>query len=350
MSNNQPRAFIIDRYARIGDEVFYQQSKESAEWVKPAIPNGTKGVVVGFRRWQQYIGRNETWYARNSHEKAENAVPGLYESNGALIIDWEVPYLQGINATDIYPVDQSILDARQTDKAWLNAYDRKIRIGDLPQLPYYEGDIVELNQPFLTDSADKLVRIRRIDYSRLNEYRNDGGTLMPLYTVSPVHETGPTTSINDVNREPLHTRDSLGIVRLVERGPYWHWDNDRENLKFESIEAEASFYHSVGLAVQIQNPNDGRRHYGFTIRQAVQALKDKIGASINMGGGMFGTHRTPTVYAFPTLPEFEERLRAAFNFKEWEDAFAEGKYPDDEQETELYPETVKVHTATTQES
>lgn len=281
---------ILNSHAHIGDRITMQMDDESRGWVgKGEEPNGTEGVIIGFYRYISYTSRNEV---------RKDKPAGKYEGNGAPIVKWDNGKTQIISPHYI-AIPKEIYNERRGSSNYKEAFDTPLYLGPLPSLPFYEDDVLALKEKIFGDS--QLVRVRRIDYNHSNTFCDDGITPYPIYTVSPVDHSGPTTNIREED-----------VLQRVNCGLYWMWENDKDNIKFDSIKQEANFYRSIGYAEEMRNPRSG--FYDWTIEEAEEALRNKTIAGVSVHGGFFGSGPSLVCYTYPELPELEERLRAAYQF------------------------------------
>lgn len=281
---------ILSSHARIGDRVTMQMDDESRGWAgKGEEPNGTEGVIIGFHRYISYTSRNEVRKDKPS---------GKYEGNSVPIVKWDNGRTQIISPHYI-AIPKEIYNERRGSSSYKEAFDTPLYLGPLPSLPFYEDDVLELKESIFNDSY--LVRVRRIDYNNVDTFCTDNVTPYPIYTVSPVDHSGPTTSIRESD-----------VGRIEKRGLYWMWENDKENIKFDSLKEEANFYRSIGYAEEMRNPKSG--NYAWSIEEAEEALRNKTIASISVSNNFFSHGSRPVCYTYPEFPVLEARLRAAYQF------------------------------------
>jgi hypothetical protein len=256
MSKNHLSDWLI----HIGDRVVMDMDSEARSWGRKGVPDGTQGTVVGFHRWTEYIGRVDG---------SERRI-GRYINNSGSLIAWD----NGVN--DEFPTSsydlafvenhEKLYEERWKDKSYQEAFRHRSWVGELPELPIWEWDIVAPTKTLL-DRDSEIVQhygpyffVRRIDYNQIGEKRSDGVTPMPIYQCSPVGHTGPTFALDETE------------VKLHERGNVWKWMNNRPTLKFENLQEEISLHSALGLRKQIQNPTLG--HYGWTLKQVLLAISN----------------------------------------------------------------------------
>lgn len=285
---SKQEAVILTSFLHIGDRVRMQMSADTKAFQKEEVPDGTEGTVVGFYRYLTAYGPNDSWMKYQ---------PGIYEGNGVEIIQWDNGISSRPSCHDIVFVDESLKPIRQQDVAYREAFETKVRIADLPKLPYMVGNIIRVdNSRSLNDTG--LAEICRIDYLKHADKCSDNATPYPIYGIKPVDADGPTTSINQDD-----------IIGLVEKGNYWAWENDKSKLRFKDIQEEAAFYASLGMFEYLRCPSTG--NYRWPINEAIKAIHEGQGDVIKMTGGLFGSSPFPALYKFIDLPDLSRRLRAA---------------------------------------
>lgn len=282
---------VLEKYLRIGDLVVMHMDKEARDWGRKDVPDGTVGIVVGFHRFEDYRGRINNF----GHE------PGVYMRNGVGMVRW----FDGTISTPgsgslrwLHDNEKKTIERRE-DRVYSEAYEYEARIGDLPELPFWEMDTVRIilrkrrdRQPW--DHTDT-VRIRSIDYHRIKDKRNDGSP-MPIYDVSPAEEGYGSIS--------METDDLV----LVERGNLWKWFNgQRDQVKFATIEEEIRFHAQLGQETQIECKQGGNYHWPLTaIYPALQAGEIDV---VRFSNGFFGGSGSMSAYKMDD-PDLSERVRA----------------------------------------
>jgi hypothetical protein len=285
------KAYILNVYTRIGDRVVMQMNPDSRECgPKNQTPDGTIGTIVGYHRYQIYRGRNHGIF---------NTKPGLYEGNEATIVRWDTGKAEHVSDSYICPVDQSILDSRNNDMDYRNAFETMVYLEKLPLTPYYEGDTIQLNDADVGFWHDKLARILSIDYSRLKEVCIDDVTPYPIYQIESINGNSGTTAVNYND-----------IEALISRGNYWLLERN-EPLVFNNIQEKITFYASIGECLEVKHPI--KKNYKWTIEEAVEAIRDKTIAYVTMRNGFFSAGLSLAAYTIPNHPEVEEEVRAAFD-------------------------------------
>lgn len=278
MENNQLVAAIIESRLRVGDEVVMCMDKESRGWGAIGVADGTKGKVVGFYRYDNYVGRNDRAIYK----------PGVYEGNGVPIVQWDDGVTENVSAHNLY-LNEALLIERDKDDAYKQKFEEMDFIGELPITTYIEGNVVR--------TIDGLFEIAMVDYRNLDFKYEDGSSDYPIYRVHRI----------DAHFYSTFLRESE-ILELVDKGNYWAWDNDKTQLKFRDLKHEAGFYTSLGFAKQMINPRTG--NYKWELDEILTAIKEGVVDSISVSRVLFGCNPCPLAYAFPDLPELGARLRA----------------------------------------
>ncbi|MET0980253.1 MAG: hypothetical protein ABWX90_03295 [Candidatus Saccharimonadales bacterium] len=282
---------VLERYLHIGDVVVMHMDKEAREWGRNNVPDGTVGIVVGFKRFTDYYARINNF----------GHVPGTYERNGIAAIRWMniEGTVSNTGAGDLrwlHDHEKKMIERRE-DKAYSEAFEYAARIGDLPELPFWEMDTVRIiprrgqQQPW---SHTDIVRIESIDYHRLKDKRTDGSP-MPIYNVTPLE--------NGYGRVCLETAE----LELVERGNLWKWyNNKRDEIKFDSLEKELAFHFALDKEEQIRCEQSGGYHWPFSA--ILPALEAGIIDIVKQSAGMFGASDSMSAHKL-TDPELSERVR-----------------------------------------
>lgn len=232
--------------ARQFDRVIVKIDPERRKWAPHVCPcpDGTEGVIIGFYEALSYTGR----IGSRINE------PGVYHRRGAAIV-W-LPdgqkYQTGtseLELVDREENDRRLAEFRALQKSDPNWHEKEYtRIGDLPELPFWEGDVVR-------DDHWGEVEINRIDYHQIGQKRNDKSP-MPIYGVK-LKDGG--TSVCQ-NNEP----------QLVSRGNVWKYYH-KEPLSFGGVEEEAAFYTWIGRTKDIKNPRTD--NYAWTKDEVLAAIK-----------------------------------------------------------------------------
>lgn len=270
---------ILEKYLHIGDEVIMQMDPETRGWGRKGVPDGTKGVVVGFYRYINSVAYNERWMGRES---------GMYEGNGAAYVKWEDGTTDRPSAHALVFANPELNAIRQNEHQYHEAFETMVKLSDLPELPYMEDDVVFLKKA-LFDSS-RTARIRLVNYRDHDKFCDDGITPYPIYDVESMLGNHGTMRVNQNEIESLH-----------KRGNYWAWENDKSKLQFKDLKHEISFYYSLGMTEQVRNPE--RKNYGWNIDEAIEAIRRGDGDYIEMSPGLFGSARRPLLFRFKTGAE-----------------------------------------------
>lgn len=292
--------FVLDSYIRIGDRVAVLIDRETRGWAGKQyehIPDGTEGTVIGFNRNVKYVNRNRVYDDK----------PGKYKSNGLAIVKWDNGGNDRMSAHHIGPVNQLVHDFRRFEVDYKKAFDMNEYICPLPELPYWEGDIVKTKESMLRahggDNRDLI--ITSIDYYHLDQFCNDGVTPMPIYDVKLAGMTdSPMTRIRESD-----------IEALIDRGNYWKLEHE-EPLVFKDINEKLDFYNSIGQTQQVRNPRNNA--YAWQIDEVAEAIKAKTVDYCVVGNSLFGTPIKLNAYVIPNHPDIAEEARANFRLEDFQ--------------------------------
>jgi len=264
---------ILPRFLRIGDRVMMAVPTKDEGWHKRSVLNGVQGTVIGFARYKHYQGRLGVY----------KEAPGQYESNGMPIVQWDTGVCDSPSMHDIVFVDPVIKETRRKDTVYNEAFQRPARIGDLPDLPFWELDIVRLvpGHRASWDDQPELI-VSAINYEYIGDMCNDGVTPMPIYQVEP-------RSLNR-GRITVGPKD----IELVARGNMWWWTHDKSRVCFAGIREEISFHKSIGLSTPVRCPQTGNYHWPkeHVLEGATAGLIDVVSSQ----AGFFGV--SPSMYGY----------------------------------------------------
>lgn len=276
---------------RIGDEVVMNMDKEARGWGREGVPDGTKGVVVGFF---------EYYTTKHLNQRGK---PGIYRGNGAATVMWETGEVD-THGSDI-AMPKHILDERRKDEVWNDAFEKEVRQYDLPKFDYMVG-----NKVAFTRSSDRFGNPERheigvitfIDFDDMIERRT--GRLLDSRKWAYdnyIHvdlEGGGSTRI-------AHSE----ITQLIEQGNYWAWENDKSQLSFTDLNHEVMFYASLGKRYQVRSPRSG--DYKWTLDDAVEAVRRGDIDGLGSSGSFFGSEPFPIAWRFDDeLADLAARTRA----------------------------------------
>ena len=283
------KTIVLDRFLRIGDRVVMQMDKEARSWGRKGVPDGTAGTVIGFHRYESYVPRIGGFGKK----------PGRYMCNGGVVVHWDNDECDTPDAGDLrWEKNHRDLDrVRRADKVWNEAFEINQFMEPLPELPFWEHDIVrdKTGRLKMGNRDDNLLRISTIEYHHLNDKRDDGSP-MPIYNVeAPEGRSGYTWT----NTEDLE---------LVERGNVWKWFNgERAAIKWKDLKEEATFHRSLGLASEIRNPRT--MYYTWDQEDVINGLQCNLIDAPAVMNGFFGAGPTVHCYRFHDR-ELGERVRA----------------------------------------
>lgn len=288
---NRPETIVLAKFLRIGDRVTLCMDPEVRSWGRNGPPDGTQGTVIGFHRYDTYYSRVDACFGKK---------PGKHIGNGAPMVKWDgVELATPASAHDLRWASnfEETKKARREDKVWNEAFETSVKIGELPELPIWEWDVVTLvttnvganarNQRLIRNYGD-LWFVENIDYDQIDEKRNDGVTPMPIYRCIP---------FNNDDHERLGPSCSFDVTEVVlhQRGNVWKWFNgERESITWRSLQDECAFHARVlNGRHELKNPHTNL--YSFSIRQALGMLFEGKGDVIQAGrspfSGLFGGGR-----------------------------------------------------------
>ena len=278
---------------RIGDEVVMNMDKEARGWGREGVPDGTKGIVVGF--FEYYTTRH-----LNMRD-----VPGIYRGNGAAVVKWATGEVD-THGSDL-AMPKHILDERRKDTVWNEAFEEQVRQYDLPKFDYMVGNKIAYTwKPDPRHGGRHAPRreigtITNIDFDDIIERRT--GRLQPM-------EKWHTDRVIHVDlEEGGSTRVAISeIDELVEQGNYWAWLNDKTQLKFKDLREEVGFYASLGLRKQIRSARSG--DYKWTQADSAEAIRRGDVDVLGNSGSFFGSEPFPVVYKLDeSLADLAKRVR-----------------------------------------
>ena len=275
---------VLEKYLKIGDEIIMNMPVDARSYGRKGVPDGTKGIVIGFNRYKRAYGYTDQWIKP----------AGIYEGNGAACVKWENAGSDIVSAGDVSFQDNNLYNERHNDAQYHNAFETLAFISELPELPYMEGDKIKLHRSRFGDTDEVIICL--IDYLKAKDYCIDNITPYPIYTISPINNPGVTTNVNHSD-----------IKSLIERGNYWAWKNDKSKLKFSNLKEEASFYFSLGLAVSVKNPANNL--YVWSMEEAFNSVSIGYGDVISVKSGLFGSGPYISVYKIIDNPELSIRLQ-----------------------------------------
>lgn len=262
---------IIDDLLEVGDEVVIDIPDENWEggYRPVSQQHGTHATVVGF---------SEIVYSRIDNF---GFPPGVYR-NGA----WTKLKLEdGEEHTELTSrltmVDQAVYEARTAEqqktgvKDWL---DSKERLRDLPETKFWEGDevlvyggtrgVVSVSLP---DVKDETVMKNILD-------GNVPDDVKPMIVIGIEYDWKEGDKpwayrVSDSFGSGWNTMASEPDMMLVSRGNVWKYFNGQE-LVFESIQEEASFFKMLGHYTEVANPESGM--FSWTLEEVLAGIKKGV--------------------------------------------------------------------------
>jgi hypothetical protein len=223
--------------------------------------------------------------------------PGRYLCNGGGIIAWDNGGHDMTGASDLrwYADHEATDEIRRQDNQWNAAFDVDQWVAPLPELPFWEHDLVRDKTGRVIFGGDGLLRIACIKYNHWGEKRTDGSE-MSLYDVeAPYGRSGRTWTANE-------------NLELVERGNVWKWFNARETIVWKDLKQEADFHKWLGACDEIRNPKTG--FYTWNLRDIFPALELGTIDAPSVSNGFFGVGSVTHCYKFHDR-DLGERVRAA---------------------------------------
>jgi len=256
---------------------------------------GTIGVCVRPGRYRNYVARYNSY---------SNKVPGIYENDGNWMVLWagatEEVNVDTYNC-EVAPESKEHYDLRKQG-LWADPIHknktitmhiqedhlrRTIRIGDLPETKFWEGDIVRPVNGGHVYHGDNIAerRIYNIDY-RWAEDTNTHHQGEGSYDIDWVYPNGEYAGCGS-----SHAWDS--DMELVRRGNVWKYFNN-EPLSFRDIREEVGFMHGIRQVVEVRNPENNL--YSWDKDSALKAIQDGIADHFKLMNGLFGAGSRESVY------------------------------------------------------
>lgn len=240
---------MIGETVRIGDEVLITIPPENREWGYDPCPDGTRATVLSF---------SEIHWGRINNCGIEPGVhinPCWARVRSADGKEWT-------ENTGRFTLPDAEEYQRRIDE-WRAAGDwraRKTKLRDLPETPFWEGDVVSAAR----EGYGKMFVVG-IEYAWGDE---------------------PTYRISDRMNAGWHTYARAAELTLIERGNVWNYYHDLP-LKFDSLTAEAEFFNMLGHTEEVRNPANDL--FLWTKDEALKAIEAGLVHGFSMGGGLFGS-------------------------------------------------------------
>lgn len=204
--------------------------------------------------------------------------PGVYELDGPAIVEWDNGLVSQPNGyklemvdTDEYERRRKEYHARVKEVGWVAAdaeYDNRVRIGDLPTSKAWEQDFIKI---VTTRHGIEYGVIAGIDYY----HRDEPGKVTYRFDI--------TDENKNITGGQTYAREDE--IEVLERGNvYKHYNG--EPVTFKDLQEEAAFYACLGHSTDVRSPVSG--NYGWTMKDALQAIKDDLVDSISLQGVPFG--------------------------------------------------------------
>jgi len=242
---------MLDELCKVEDKVIVTIPRENREWGYNPCPDGTKAEIVGFT--EIYKGRINNFGLK----------PGVYVNRSWAVIrlpdgeeyaEW-TGRLELIDKVEEQKRLNEYQSQEKTNKRSLQ--DREEFLRELPETPFWEGDIVSVSRYKQRHTAYQIVGI---DYSNLTEL-TDLGTKYPVYHFSDSLSAGWFASENEDG------------IALIKRGKVWQYYH-HEPIQFESLEEEANLHLMLGLTEEVRNPVN--QLFSWTLEEVLEAIKDGL--------------------------------------------------------------------------
>jgi len=269
---------MISDCLKIGDEVVITIPKDSREWGYNPCPDGTVAVVRGFATIP---------YGRLSNFGHK---PGIYVNREWVTVEFSdgrthSEWVGRMDLVDKAEYQKRVAAFRKLQKSNPNYWrDSKDFIEELPETPFWEGDVVEVTNPKLiqmTKGYPSIVVVS-IEYSQLNDKTNNGSK-WPAYRISDKLMAG------------WYTYASEDDLKLLERGDIWKYYH-KQPISFENIQKEAEFFSMLGHTDEVRNP--ANELYSWTKDQVLEAIQNGLVHGFAMASGFFGTSPRVTAIRF----------------------------------------------------
>ncbi len=290
--------------AQPGDRVVVKMDPEARAWGRKGPPDGTQGTIIGKTRVTRYEGRFGN--SRHFYE------PGVYERDGSFIVLFDsAEDITGLSLDDVIGkntltgldydiqfVDSAIAAQRLAEyHAFSDDYitrqrhfENIVRIGDLPDTAFWEGDIVLVTREGFSDYPELHTQIEHV------EWYWEGRPYQIQWIDA---KTGKYAGRG-------HTYANEADLCLIERGNVWR-EAHGEPLIFRNIIEEAAYANGTGRTEEVRNP--ATELYAWTKDEALVAIKHGIADGFSLSTGFFGSGPSIHVNRF-TDRNLGERVRA----------------------------------------
>ncbi len=244
------------RRPEIGATLHIQISSDCRKWGNNPAPDGTPVKVLGFGRIE---------YGRTN---ALGIKPGVYLNRCWLDVELPGGKTHHISSYHVrwpdgsYPHDNDY-DNREAD-----------RIGDLPETPIWEEDVVESPRDCDRWQYPNGLIVLGIDYAWVHGKH--------YARVSDSIDGGWSMSFR------------LDELTLKRRGPVWaYYHHEPLHLSDEEL---IKLHKRLGFAREQRNPRTG--DYSWTVSEALEDIRADKADAMSAGQGMFGSGTTLSVYRF----------------------------------------------------
>lgn len=260
----QQKRIVLDAFLVAGDEVIVLRSKHGDTSYDHLPPDGTRAFVVGHSTYFRHVDRATRMGRKPGVYRGWGASICQFEENGKKVFRHLCPHSLIFADTTIDPQ----ATRREGTYTWEMCHDG-VYIGGLPELPFYEGDLVSVDATLLSIFPDGEARIENIEYAWMADASDKPLEDRLIYRLMPV-SGGFTT-----NAAGRH-------LQLKERGLFYHYEQTPDlidQFPYKDLFEKARFFMAVDKAVQMKNEKAG--NYGFTVEEAEEMLRAGKGAFIS---------------------------------------------------------------------
>ncbi len=287
---------MIPQFVELNDRVFLAPQANSP-WERPD-PMWPRATVVGFR---------ETCFGYFRRTGVNGLKPGVYRDRGMLLIRLD-------GSDTVRPCGAECLAHADPMRYRLRLCDFRVGqsraeilrddfLRDLPDTPFWEGDIVRSVKGPLYDDELLLARVVAIDYGS-------------LVASSKETERAPAYVLGgNVNCDMLEGAFPADAMALVRRGPVWKRAHGEE-VTFPDVLAETELALQLGAFDRVFLP--GRQEYSDdeAARYVAEGYADGVISGLAaraLGYAGDGKARYAYVYGLPHNAEARTKLRLPCN-------------------------------------
>lgn len=289
------KRIFIRELLRVGDRVVLDVDPGS-DYVSNRLKSwhGKAGTIISFNMHETYIPRYRGF----------GGEPGRYKVLGHPLVRFDDGSGDVINPSLLLFENPDLHAIRQQERTGFEQERglAQVRVSDLPDLPFWEKDVVKIVCDGGWDDAEhELITINYDDFGKPTHK----GTPFPIYEVRLA--TGG------------YCRFAEADLQLVRRGNLWkHYHRHLgEAPSFSDLVEEAVFARELGQAHEVKNPYQGphgRGAYRWTLNQALRAVKEGVGDAFvaspsGIRVGATGETAVIRVYKFNDV-DLGNRLRA----------------------------------------